>query len=166
MKAWAAAWLDIKQRTLSPRGYNAAASPVRSWIMATIGRRRNVTATQLNEAGVEPVLIQSMLGHATAAQSGEYRRIHRAPKLEAVEKATAVLPFDAVASRPGTSRTLTSPMQAAPSWEWCRCSSQLLASLVDRELLVLGGCPETTTRNASDPRIPASRVSSGPWKMT
>lgn len=54
---------------------------------------RNVTATQLGEAGVDPVVIQSLLGHATAAQSGEYRRIHRAPKLAAIEAVAAVLPF-------------------------------------------------------------------------
>lgn len=54
---------------------------------------RNVTATQLGEAGVDPVVIQSLLGHATAAQSGEYRRIHRAPKLEAVERVAELLPF-------------------------------------------------------------------------
>lgn len=54
---------------------------------------RNVTATQLGEAGVDPVVIQSLLGHATAAMSAEYRRIHRAPKLEAVEAVAALLPF-------------------------------------------------------------------------
>jgi integrase len=54
---------------------------------------RNVTATQLGEAGVDPVVIQSLLGHATAAMSAEYRRIHRAPKLEAVEKVAELLPF-------------------------------------------------------------------------
>lgn len=54
---------------------------------------RNVTATQLGEAGVDPVVIQSLLGHATAAQSAEYRRIHRGPKLEAVEKVAELLPF-------------------------------------------------------------------------
>lgn len=54
---------------------------------------RNVAATQLGEAGVDPVVIQSLLGHATAAQSGEYRRIHRAPKLAAIEAVAQVLPF-------------------------------------------------------------------------
>lgn len=54
---------------------------------------RNVTATQLGEAGVDPVVIQALLGHATAAMSAEYRRIHRAPKLDAVEKVAALLPF-------------------------------------------------------------------------
>ena len=54
---------------------------------------RNVTATQLGEAGVDPVVIQSLLGHATAAMSAEHRRIHRAPKLEAVEKVAELLPF-------------------------------------------------------------------------
>lgn len=55
---------------------------------------RNVTATQLGEAGVDPVVIQSLLGHATAAMSAEYRRIHRAPKLAAVEAVAELLPFN------------------------------------------------------------------------
>lgn len=55
---------------------------------------RNVTATQLGEAGVDPVVIQSLLGHATAAQSGEYRRVHRGPKLAAIEAVAEVLPFN------------------------------------------------------------------------
>jgi integrase len=54
---------------------------------------RNVTATQLGEAGVDPVVIQSLLGHATAAMSAEYRRVHRAPKLAAVEAVAELLPF-------------------------------------------------------------------------
>lgn len=54
---------------------------------------RNVTATQLGEAGVDPVVVQSLLGHATAAMSGEYRRIHRAPKLAAIEAVESVLRF-------------------------------------------------------------------------
>lgn len=59
---------------------------------------RNVAATQLGEAGVDPVVIQSLLGHATAAQSGEYRRVHRAPKLAAIEAVAEVLPFRPAAS--------------------------------------------------------------------
>ncbi|WP_134740030.1 tyrosine-type recombinase/integrase [Nocardioides sp. 503] len=54
---------------------------------------RNVTATQLGEAGVDPEVIKSLLGHSTAAQSGEYRRIHRAPKLEAVELVASALQY-------------------------------------------------------------------------
>lgn len=54
---------------------------------------RNVTATQLGEAGVDPVVIQSLLGHASAAMSGDYRRIHRGPKLAAVELVAAILPY-------------------------------------------------------------------------
>jgi integrase len=54
---------------------------------------RNVTATQLGEAGVDPVVIQSLLGHATAAMSADYRRVHRAPKLAAVEAVAELLPF-------------------------------------------------------------------------
>lgn len=54
---------------------------------------RNFAATRLGEAGVDPAVIQSLLGHATAAMSAEYRTIHRGPKLEAVEKIAAVLPL-------------------------------------------------------------------------
>lgn len=61
---------------------------------------RNVAATQLGETGADPIVIQSLLGHATAAQSGEYRRIHRAPKLAAIEAVAQVLPFQPRAGQP------------------------------------------------------------------
>lgn len=49
---------------------------------------------QLGELDVDPEVIQSLLGHATAAQSGEYRRIHRGPKLAAIKAIEQVLPFN------------------------------------------------------------------------
>jgi integrase len=55
---------------------------------------RNLAATQLGETGADPEVIKSLLGHATAAMSGEYRRIHKAPKLEAIERVAELLPFE------------------------------------------------------------------------
>jgi integrase len=37
---WAKAYLDIRVRDLSPKGYNAAANPVRNWVVPAIGHRR------------------------------------------------------------------------------------------------------------------------------
>lgn len=55
---------------------------------------RNLAATQLGETGADPEVIKSLLGHATAAMSGQYRRIHREPKMAAVERVAELLPFD------------------------------------------------------------------------
>lgn len=54
---------------------------------------RNFAATQYGEANADAEVLMSLLGHATAAQSGEYRRIHRGPKLALVEQVAALLPF-------------------------------------------------------------------------
>lgn len=62
---------------------------------------RNVTATQLGETGADPVVIQSLLGHATAAQSGDYRRIHRQPKKDALAKVAELLPYEPAGQQPG-----------------------------------------------------------------
>lgn len=40
VKAWADTWLPIKQAELSPNGYKALASPIKNWIVPTIGQRR------------------------------------------------------------------------------------------------------------------------------
>ncbi|WP_261819578.1 tyrosine recombinase XerC [Nocardioides sp. OK12] len=40
VKAWADQYLELRRRDLSPKGYNAMASPVRKWIIPTIGHRR------------------------------------------------------------------------------------------------------------------------------
>jgi integrase len=40
VKAWADEYLKIRIRELSPKGYNAAANPIRKWVVPTIGHRR------------------------------------------------------------------------------------------------------------------------------
>jgi integrase len=40
VKSWSEEYLDIKVRTLSPKGFNAAANPIRKWVVPTIGRKR------------------------------------------------------------------------------------------------------------------------------
>lgn len=40
VKRWADQWLTMKRTELRPKAYNAAASPVRKWIVPTIGHRR------------------------------------------------------------------------------------------------------------------------------
>lgn len=52
VKAWSQTWLAMKEQTLRPKAYAAAASPVRRWIVPTIGHRR---LTQLTPADVRAV---------------------------------------------------------------------------------------------------------------
>jgi integrase len=52
VKAWAETYLEMRRRDLSPKGYNAAASPIRKWIVPTIGHRR---LAQLTPADVRAV---------------------------------------------------------------------------------------------------------------
>lgn len=52
VKAWAETYLDMRRRELSPKGYNAAASPIRKWIVPTIGHKR---LAQLTPADVRAV---------------------------------------------------------------------------------------------------------------
>lgn len=81
-------------RTSGPRRHGAGPSLSEINGYWHIHECRNLAATQLGEAGVDPEVIKSLLGHATAAMSGEYRTIHRGPKRDAVEKVAALLPFN------------------------------------------------------------------------
>lgn len=40
VKAWADEYLSIRVRELRPKAYNAAANPIRKWVVPTIGRKR------------------------------------------------------------------------------------------------------------------------------
>lgn len=53
IKAWADTWLPIKRGELSPSGYNALASPIRRWIIPTIGQRRLASLTPADVRAVE-----------------------------------------------------------------------------------------------------------------
>lgn len=52
VKQWADTYLEMRLRDLSPKGYNAAASPIRKWVVPTIGHRR---LDQLTPADVRAV---------------------------------------------------------------------------------------------------------------
>ena len=39
VKAWADEYLSIRVRELSPKGYNAAANPIKNWVIPTIGHK-------------------------------------------------------------------------------------------------------------------------------
>ena len=52
---------------------------------------RNLTATQLRDANVDPLVITSLLGHSDIATSRGYMRVDQAPKREAVERVAGVL---------------------------------------------------------------------------
>lgn len=52
---------------------------------------RNVTATQLRDADVDPLVITSLLGHSVIATSQAYMRVDRGPKREALERIAGAL---------------------------------------------------------------------------
>lgn len=52
VKQWAGTYLAMRVRDLSPKGYNAAASPINRWVVPTIGHRR---LEQLTPADVRAV---------------------------------------------------------------------------------------------------------------
>lgn len=52
VKGWADKYLEIRKRDLRPKAYSAAASPIRRWIVPTIGHRR---LDQLTPADVRSV---------------------------------------------------------------------------------------------------------------
>jgi integrase len=52
VKSWAGTYLDMRVRDLSPKAYNAAANPIRNWVVPTIGHRR---LDQLTPADVRAV---------------------------------------------------------------------------------------------------------------
>lgn len=65
VKQWADAYLAIRVRDLSPKGYNAAASPIRKWIVPTIGHRRLDTLTPGDLRAVDAA--QRAVGNKPAA---------------------------------------------------------------------------------------------------
>lgn len=53
VKAWADTWLAIKRAEISPNGYKALSSPIRRWIIPTIGHRRLASLTPADVRSVE-----------------------------------------------------------------------------------------------------------------
>jgi integrase len=45
VKAWAETYLELRKEDLKPNAWNAAASPIRKWVVPTIGHRRLATLT-------------------------------------------------------------------------------------------------------------------------
>jgi integrase len=52
---------------------------------------RNLTATQLRDADVDPLVIKSLLGHSDIATSQAYMRVDRPARLDALEKVAGAL---------------------------------------------------------------------------
>lgn len=71
VKGWAETYLGIRVRDLSPKGYNAAASPIHRWIIPKIGHRR---LEQLTPADVRAVATaQRAAGRKTSTQAATQR---------------------------------------------------------------------------------------------
>lgn len=67
LKAYAEQWLEKKRAKLSPKGYNAAASPIRKWIIPTIGHRRVSDLTATDVRALEKAQRDAGLKGSTAA---------------------------------------------------------------------------------------------------
>jgi integrase len=72
VKAWADEYLKIRVRDLSPKGYNAAASPIRKWIIPTIGHRR---LEQLTPRDVRSVADAQRNAKPKPRQPGDTHRV-------------------------------------------------------------------------------------------
>lgn len=67
VKAWADAWLPIKQTRMSPNGYAALRSPIRKWVVPTIGHKRLTSLTPADVRAVEQAQRDAGLKGTTAA---------------------------------------------------------------------------------------------------
>lgn len=84
VKAWAETYLEMRKRDLSPKGYNAAASPIRKWIVPTIGHRR---LTQLTPADVRAV---GEAQRAAGRQGADTHRVLKTMLKAAIQEGHAV----------------------------------------------------------------------------
>lgn len=64
VKAWAETYLENRVRDLRPKAYNAAASPIRRWVVPTIGHRRLSELTPADIRAVDNA--QRKVGRQTA----------------------------------------------------------------------------------------------------
>lgn len=71
VKKWSETWLADKLTTLRPKAYNAAASPVRKWIVPTIGHRRLDELTPADVRAVQKA--QRQAGRKPAAIAATQR---------------------------------------------------------------------------------------------
>lgn len=89
IKTWADAYLAMRKRDLSPKGYNAAASPISKWVVPTIGRRR---LDQLTPADVRAVAdAQRLAGRQSADTHRTLMTMLRAAVADGHHIAPAVL---------------------------------------------------------------------------
>ena len=71
VKSWADDYLEMRLRDLSPKGYNAAASPIRKWVVTTIGQKRLETLTPADIRAVGDA--QRRAGRKTATVAATHR---------------------------------------------------------------------------------------------
>lgn len=68
VKRWADEYLAIRVRELSPKGYNAAANPIRKWVVPTIGSKR------LEDLSARDIRAVQDAQRATGRQSADTHR--------------------------------------------------------------------------------------------
>lgn len=84
LKAWAETYLEMRRRDLSPKGYNAAASPIRKWIVPTIGHRR---LSELTPADVRAV---ADVQRAAGRQAADTHRVLKTMLKAAIQEGHSV----------------------------------------------------------------------------
>lgn len=114
VKAWANTYLEIRVADLSPKAYNAAANPIRNWVVPTIGHKR---LTDLTPADIRAV---------AAAQRKKGRQPHDTHRVMMTMLRAAVgeghaLPATVLAAKP--------PAKAAPSDRAAMTDAEALAVL-------------------------------------
>lgn len=94
VKSWTDAYLEMRLRDLSPKGYNAAASPIRKWVVPTIGHRR---LDQLTPADIRAVAdAQRKAGRQSADTHRALLTMLRAAVVEGHQVPQAALAVKAV----------------------------------------------------------------------
>lgn len=71
IRTWAEQYLNMRVHELSPNGYNAAASPIRKWIIPTVGQKRLETLTPADLRAVATA--QRNAGRKTATIAATHR---------------------------------------------------------------------------------------------
>jgi len=122
VKAWADAWLPLKERELSPKGFNALGSPVRRWIIPTIGARRLSQLTPADVRKVEQAQRDAGLkGTTCAATQRALFNMLRA----AIAEGHAVPPRVLMAKTPKTSPSDRQPLSVPEALAVLAAASEL-----------------------------------------
>lgn len=101
VKAWAAEWLTITERTLAPKSWQTNAGQVRKWIVPTLGHKR---LNELTHADVRAVAIRQRQGKQAASSITRCKAVLMKMLKDAVTEGYTV-PEPVIAVQPRKKRT-------------------------------------------------------------